>query len=756
MRLSLRLIVFLATALTVVTLVVTWRDIRAEQQLLQRNLLRQAHVVTERFQDAVEPLTKRKSGASDESVDPLPDLVERFAKREGLTGLAVHDASGSILAVTLAAAPIFADRPDLATRCKTAVSECGEFLRLGDLDVLAYSAPMRRNLFAAETVTTIHDAGALAASRSRLWHAALLQVVPQVLIVTLITVGVVRSTVLSPIAKTARWMKDLRFGRAAVSSDPAEAGLLDPISIEATSLAKSLASAQATAEGEARLREAGDSLWTPERLRVGIHNRLNGNRLFVVSNREPYEHMRRGRSIDVVIPASGLVTALEPILRACDGTWIAHGSGDADREVVDAHCRVRVPPEQPRYTLRRVWLTRKEQEGYYYGFANEGLWPLCHIAYTRPMFRAGDWEAYQRVNQKFADAVVDEMAGVEEPLLLIQDYHFACLPALVKEKRPDARVAVFWHIPWPNPEAFGICPWRQELLAGLLGADIVSFHIEAHCRNFLDTVDRFLECRIEWERHAVHRSHHVTCVHPHPISVALSESTAGPRDATSAPDWDREAIRRELGVAGLYLGVGVDRVDYTKGIIERFRGIERFLERHPAYLERFAFIQIGAPSRTHIKRYQDLLVEVETEADRINMRFATDNWQPIRLHRKHHSHEDINRLYRIADFCLVTSLHDGMNLVAKEFAAARTDEDGVLVLSQFAGASGELTDALLINPYDIDQLAESIAQAIEMPAAERRTRMRQMRRVIRDHNVYRWAAELVSDLAKVRPIARAS
>jgi trehalose 6-phosphate synthase len=224
----------------------------------------------------------------------------------------------------------------------------------------------------------------------------------------------------------------------------------------------------------------------------------------------------------------------------------------------------------------------------------------------------------------------------------------------------------------------------------------------------------------------------------------------------SAPDWDREAIRRELGVAGLYLGVGVDRVDYTKGIIERFRGIERFLERHPAYLERFAFIQIGAPSRTHIKRYQDLLVEVEAEAERINLRFATDSWQPIRLHRKHHSHEDIDRLYRIADFCLVTSLHDGMNLVAKEFAAARTDEDGVLVLSQFAGASAELTDALLINPYDIDQLAETIAQAIEMPAPERRTRMRRMRRVIRDHNVYRWAAELVSDLAEVRPIARAS
>jgi len=542
MKLSLRLIALLATGLTVMTLAVTWNNVRAEQNALQGDLLRQAQVLTERLQDAVEPMLHRVS------LGLLPEFIERFASHERLTGVAVHDAQGALVTVSQAIAPAFDAKPDLIPRCRAPERGCGIIVTIGELEAFAYSAPLRRDRPRGEMVTTIHDASAIAASRARLWHAALLQVVPQVLLIVLVTVGVIRATVLGPIAKTARWMKDLRFGRAVPSSDPAEAGLLDPISAEAASLARSLASARATAEEEARLREAADSLWTPERLRVGINNRLHGNRLFVVSNREPYEHVRRGRAIDVLVPASGLVTALEPILRACDGTWIAHGSGDADREVVDSRCRLRVPPEQPRYTLRRVWLTKEEEEGYYFGFANEGLWPLCHIAYTRPMFRARDWEHYQRANQRFADAVLEEMEGVDEPLLLIQDYHFARLPALVKEKRPDARIAVFWHIPWPNPEAFGICPWRQELLDGLLGADIVSFHIQAHCRNFLETVDRFLECRIEWERFAVHRGHHSTSVRAHPISVALPDTTAEPRDAVAAPDWDRTAIRRELGV----------------------------------------------------------------------------------------------------------------------------------------------------------------------------------------------------------------
>jgi trehalose 6-phosphate synthase len=702
-------------------------------------------VLSERIQDAADPIMRRRS------LNELPDFVDRFAAHEHLVGLVVRDAKGNPLAVSPDLAPALGASPGLIPPCSVAIRPCGGFVGADGHEWFTYTAPLGRNRSTTETVTSIQDASAVSASGARLWRAALLQVVPQVLLIALVTVGVIRSTVLGPIAKTARWMKELRFGRATPSPEAVDA-LLDPISKEAVSLARSLASARATAEEEARLREAADSLWTPERLRVGVHHRLNGSRLFVVSNREPYEHVRRGRSVDVQVPASGLVSALEPILRACDGTWIAHASGDADRDVVDSRCRIRVPPDQPRYTLRRVWLTKEEEEGYYFGFANEGLWPLCHIAFTRPMFRASDWEYYRRVNEKFADALAEELEGTEEPLVLIQDYHFARLPALIKERRPDARVSVFWHIPWPNPEAFGICPWRQELLDGLLGADIISFHIQAHCRNFLETVDRFLECRIEWERSAVHRGHHLTTVRPHPISVALPEPAVEPREAVGVPDWDRAAIRREFGVEGLYVGVGVDRIDYTKGIIERLRGVECFLEQNPAYVERFAFIQIGAPSRTRIKRYQDLLVEVENEANRINRRFETGHWRPILLRRTHHSHQEIERLYRIADFCLVTSLHDGMNLVAKEFVASRDDEDGVLVLSQFTGASRELTDAFLVNPYDIEQLASAIRLAIELSPADRRLRMRRMRQVVRDHNIYRWAADLVSDLADVRPL----
>ena len=598
-----------------------------------------------------------------------------------------------------------------------------------------------------------NEAGFISVESAQIWRPAFLRAVPDVLLIVsiaIITYVGVRSKILGRVAKIARWMKELRVSGAVPLSDSAPGGFLEPILCEAANMAHSLASARASAEEEARLREAGDSRWTAERLRVGMRSRLSGNRLFVVSNREPYEHVRRGKVIETQVPASGLVTALEPVLCACDGTWIAHGSGDADREVVDGRSRLRGPPEQPRYTLRRVWLTREEQEGYYFGFANEGLWPLCHIAYTRPVFRVSDWGHYQRVNERFSQAVLEEMDGAEQPFLLIQDYHFALLPRLVKDKRPDARVAVFWHIPWPNPEAFGICPWQQEILDGLLGADIVSFHIQAHCSNFLETIDRTLECRIERERFAVNRRNHLTVVRPHPISVAFPEPLEEPQH-TGSPDQDREATRRAFGVDGLLLGVGVDRVDYTKGIIERFLGIECLLEKYPTYCEHFTFVQIGAPSRIEIKRYEDLLIEVEAEAERINQRFQTERWKPILLFGKHHSHQEIERLYRVADLCLVTSLHDGMNLVAKEFVACRDDEDGVLVLSQFAGACCELRDALLVNPYDIEQLAEAIRSALEMPALERRARMRHMRRIVRDHNVYRWAADLMTELADVRP-----
>jgi alpha,alpha-trehalose-phosphate synthase [UDP-forming] len=560
---------------------------------------------------------------------------------------------------------------------------------------------------------------------------------------------IVRWSIAGPIARTANWIKALRTGRAVPGRiKPVDMELFRPLAREVATLAESLNNARTAAEREARLRDTGESTWTAERLAVHVQSRLGDGRLFVVSNREPYTHVQRGKSIEVNVPASGLVTALEPVLRACDGTWIAHGSGDADMETVDTHDRLMVPPDDPHYTLRRVWLTKEEEEGYYYGFANEGLWPLCHIAHTRPLFRASDWKHYQEVNRKFAKATLQEMEGVSNPVVLVQDYHFALLPRMIKEQRPDARLAIFWHIPWPNPEAFGICPWQKELVDGLLGADLIGFHIQAHCTNFLQTADRILESRIDWDHSTVQRLDHLTTVHPFPISVNIGETEA--KTSLQSAYEQRGSLLKNLGVRAALMGIGVDRLDYTKGILERFLAIERFLEKYPRYQGVFTFVQIGAPSRTHIKRYHDLQAEVEAEAERINWRFRSDQWKPIVLLERQHSHQEIEPYYQAADLCLVTALHDGMNLVAKEFVATREDERGVLVLSCFTGAARELRDALQVNPYDIDQTAEAIRAALEMNADEKQQRMQRMRKSIRDHNVYNWAASLIGEVCDVR------
>ena len=319
----------------------------------------------------------------------------------------------------------------------------------------------------------------------------------------------------------------------------------------------------------------------------------------------------------------------------------------------------------------------------------------------------------------------------------------------MKNKRPDARVAIFWHIPWPNPQAFSICPWQRELLDGLLGADLIGFHIQSHCNNFLESVDNAVESRIEWERFAVNRGGHLTVVKPFPISVAFMGNS---HDAPSRglPPPERAALLKQIGVEAAYVGIGVDRVDYTKGILERFRGVERFLEKFPRFRAQFSFVQVGAPSRTHIKRYSDLLAEVDAEAERINWRFKEGKWKPIVLLKRHHSHQEIDLLYRAVDLCMVTSLHDGMNLVAKEFVAARDDEQGVLILSQFTGAARELRDALIVNPYDTEQLAEAIRFALEMELEEKTARMQRLQEVIKEHNIYRWARDLIADLSEIR------
>ncbi len=500
-------------------------------------------------------------------------------------------------------------------------------------------------------------------------------------------------------------------------------------------------------ESEARSRDESQITWTADSLRAILRGELRGEDVIVVSNREPYIHQHRGDRIEVQRPASGLVTAMEPIMRACSGTWIAHGSGSADREVVDARDHVGVPPEKPAYQIRRLWLTAEEEAGYYYGFANEGLWPLCHIAHVRPTFRSSDWAQYQAVNRKFADAVVEE-ARTPNPIVLVQDYHFALLPRMIRERLPDATIITFWHIPWPNPESFAICPWREEVVSGLLGSSILGFHTQFHCNNFVDTVDRFLEARVDRESFTVSLGGRLTAVHRYPISIDWPP--AQEMIAVPMPQCRNDLRRSNDLPAGHRLGIGVDRLDYTKGILERFAAIERLLDVHPEWVGRFSFVQIAAPTRSGIGEYQHHEAQVRALATRINMRFERHGPPPIILKVEHHEPADVYAYFRAADLCFVSSLHDGMNLVAKEFIAARDDDRGVLILSQFTGAARELPEALIVNPYDADQCAAALHLALTMPDSEQRDRMRLMRGLIAEFNVYRWAGRMLLDAASMR------
>ena len=461
--------------------------------------------------------------------------------------------------------------------------------------------------------------------------------------------------------------------------------------------------------------------------------------MIVVSNREPYIHVKDGERIIVQHPASGMVTALEPVIRACSGVWIAHGSGNADRNVVDIHDRVQVPPRDPSYALRRVWLTAEEEQGYYYGFANEGMWPLCHLAFVRPAFRSEDWAQYVNVNTRFAHAIARE-ARSDNPVVFVQDYHFALVPRLVRERLPGATIALFWHIPWPNPETFGICPWRREVLLGLLQADIVGFHTRFHCQNFLATVDRFVESHIDYEHSTVTIGDHVCRVSAYPISIEWPPHWL--ERLAPIPQCRQQVFAKYGLAAGMRLGLGVERWDFTKGIVDRLLALERLLDAEPKWQGKLVFLQIAAPTRSRLPAYQELQKQTIAEAERINARFGNATYQPVVLVTEHQDPEIVYELYRASDFCLVNSLHDGMNLVAKEFVAARDDEDGVLILSTFTGASRELPEALIVNPFDLDETARSISQALSMPTEERRERMRLMRMTVKERNVFRWAGRI--------------
>ena len=486
--------------------------------------------------------------------------------------------------------------------------------------------------------------------------------------------------------------------------------------------------------------------WSREVLSDFVRRKLDGYRFIVVSNREPFQHRETGGRIECIQPASGMASALDPVMRASGGLWIAHGSGNADRLTVDDFDHVQVPPERPGYTLRRVWLTREEEDGHYGGLSNQGLWPLCHVAFTRPLFDPDHWAMYRRVNERFARAVLEE-AGNQPTFVFIQDYHFGLLPRMLRNASSNLVIAQFWHIPWPNREVFSSFPWREELLDGMLGNDLLGFHLPHHCQNFLETVDCSVEARVDQAGSEVCRGGHATLVKPFPIGIDFDEHVqlaASETVATRMRRWGRE-----LSLNGKLLGLGIDRLDYTKGIPERLRFLDRLLDRHPEYRGRLVFVQIAVPSRSTLPAYRQIEQEVEAVTAQINLRWGRGSWRPVVLLKKHYEEAEMIALHRLAHFCVVTSLHDGMNLVSKEFVASRVDEDGVLILSKFTGAARELKEALIVNPFSIEEGAEAYHAALRMHPDERRRRMAKMREVVENNNVYRWAGKLLSELSNI-------
>jgi len=552
------------------------------------------------------------------------------------------------------------------------------------------------------------------------------------------------------VQRLTNWFKHFQKGETDQDHPIREKGDLGKLASEVEQVALSLRVARRTISDEAQARLEKEEVWTEVKLRDLVRAKLGENALFVVSNREPYLHVIDEATgiTKCMRPASGVVTALHPILCACGGTWLAHGAGNADKKFVNSKDKLGVPPEDNRYILKRIWLNKEEEDGYYYGFSNEGLWPLCHNTHTRPMFRETDWNAYKKVNQKFADSLLEELPA-KNPFVFIQDYHFTLLGRMIKEKRPDATIALFWHIPWPTPESFSICPYRKEILDGMLGCDLIGFHVQNHCNNFLDTANRLLESRVDTEKFSVVRLNKETFIRAFPISV-----NGYMNKKVEAADLEKQLakIKMEFELGDKIIGVGVDRIDYTKGIVERVLAIDRFFEKYPQYKKKVTFIQMAAPSRVHIKRYHDLMSEIDELIEKKNWKHMDGNWKPIIYLKKHFSAEEIMPFYKIADFCIVSSLDDGMNLVAKEYVSAKKNLSGVLILSQFTGAARELTDAIQFNPYAIEEFAEAIKTAVEMPIEEKKKRMENMRKVVAENNIYRWAGSIISELTALKKV----
>jgi trehalose-6-phosphate synthase len=741
-----RVLIFILPVLVIIAAGLTSLGIiqvRSVRERLMDDLMRKARTVAESTgfsaRDILEKNDRKEAGR----------LVESFQRRERLQGCILYDRDLNVVAVTERIAgwreP---DKAYLKLVLETGTAR-GALEHLGGYPVYRYLQPVfGESNNALGLVEIVYDTSYLYSTLAELWRRISYTLIVLVSVIVLVSLVIERHTYVLPVRRLTAWFRHFQKGEVDKLIPFKARGEFGKLIREVEQVALSLRVARRVVADDAHVRLRQEDLWTEAKLRDLINARLGENAFLVVSNREPYMHIidESSGGVKCVRPASGVVTAIDPILRACGGTWVAHGSANADKRVVNSKSKLGVPPGDDRYILKRVWLTKDEEEGYYYGFSNEGLWPLCHVTHTRPVFRESDWRMYEKVNRKFAESVLEELPA-KNPFVFIQDYHFTLLPGMIKEKRPDATVALFWHIPWPNPEVFAICPYQQEILDGMLGCDLIGFHVQNHCNNFLDTANRLIESRVDAEKFSVVRAQKETFIRAFPISI----DTYFGGDAPEASNVRQiERIRAEYRLEGKIVSIGVDRIDYTKGIVERILAIDRFLEKYPEYRKRFVHIQLGAPSRTYIKRYHELASEIDELIQKKNWKHSDETWQPFIYLNRHFSPAQIKPYYALGDICIVSSLHDGMNLVAKEYVAARQGSSGMLVLSQFTGASRELTDAVLINPYSIEDFADAIKFAIEMPVDEKRRRMENMQNVIVENNVYRWAANIITELAALK------
>ena len=721
---------------------------RQEEQRLKQDLKERSTLLAETLRETIEPRFIDRSDAY------LETAVKKFTNRERIRGIAVYDNNGIVVFASSEEVRTLPSSLELVARAMDSDSSKEAFISQPSSRLYYLALPLHNALSIEGSVVgaigMLQNADYIRQQVFEIWKRNLFRLFTNAILLSIALALLFRYIIARPLQRIVGDLKLVRMGVHQSSHVRIPRNrLFRPLLGEIFFMRKNLIEARLRASEEARLRmEKVDSPWTAERLKELLKDILKDRKLVVVSNREPYVHVKEGDDIRYFFPASGMATALEPLMQACGGVWVAHGSGNADPLVTDREGHIPVPPDEPKYTLRRLWLNEEEEQKYYYGFSNEGIWPLCHNAHIRPVFRKEDWSTYQKVNQKFADTVLEEISEVERPLVFVQDYLLALVPRLVKQRRPDAVVGLFWHVPWPNAEAFSICPYRAEILDGMLGADLIGFHTQLYCNNFIDTVGRTLEALIDWEDFTVTRGGHGCLVKPFPISIPLPDDPSF-HVSDQTVQFKEKDIRKELSIQSRFVGVGVDRMDYVKGLVERCRALEAFFEKYPAYRSQFTFVQIAPVSRSKIQEYQELESEVTAEVERINQRFASNQWKPIVLLKKRHNHEELRALYRSADVCMVTSLHDGMNIVAKEFVATKEDGRGALILSQFAGAADELRDALIVNPYNIEEVADALKKALELPVVEQRRRMRKMQEVVRNDNVYRWSAEILRTMASL-------